>query len=255
MITGASSGIGLATARVFAQEGDTVWNLSRSACPLDGVRSLTVDVTDEASVARALETVVRESGRLDLLVCCAGFGISGAVEFTGAEAVERQFAVNVFGTVRCMRLALPQLRASGGRIICISSAAAVFPIPFQAFYSASKTALNSIVAALANELRGTGASACAIMLGDVRTGFTDAREKNEQGGEVYGAHLQRAVAVMERDERQGMPPERVAAAVCRIAEKRHVKPLYTVGAKYKLFLMLERLLPKRFVSYVLNKMY
>ena len=254
-ITGASSGIGLALAGHLAQRGDEVWNLSRSTCPLPGVQSLHTDVTQERSVADALRTISGHSGRLDLLVCCAGFGISGALEFTDAAQVERQFAVNVFGAVRCIRLALPQLRASGGRVMCISSAAAVFPIPFQAFYSASKAALNNTVAALAVELRGTGASACAVMLGDVRTGFTDAREKDERGEEVYGPHLRRAVAVMERDERNGMSPEQVARALCRIADRRRVKALYAVGAKYRIFLLLERLLPQRLVSYILYKMY
>ena len=134
-ITGASSGIGRATAKLFADQGWRVYNLSRRPAGEPGVADIAVDVTDEGAVRAAFARIEAEAGRLDLLINNAGFGISGAVEFSQLAEAKRQFDVNFFGVVSCIQASLPLLRESRGRIICISSAAAIFAIPFQSFYS------------------------------------------------------------------------------------------------------------------------
>ena len=143
LITGASGGIGLAAAKLFFAKGDRVYGLSRRPCPEEGIESICADVTDEAAVRNAIKTVVSREGRLDVLICNAGFGISGAVEFTAYADAKRQFDVNFFGTSNCIRAALPEMRRQGsGMIIVTSSVAGMLSIPFQAYYSASKAALN-----------------------------------------------------------------------------------------------------------------
>ena len=234
IVTGGSSGIGLETAKALAAAGCRVYVLCRRAFSHEGLTVLRADVTDEAAVREAAEAVVREAGRVDILVNCAGFGISGAVEFTEGADAKRQFDVNFFGMDNATRAVLPHMRRAGsGRIVCVSSVAAAAAIPFQTYYSASKAAINAYACALANEVRPFGVSVTAVMPGDIRTGFTDARRKSAAGDEAYGGRVSKSVAKMERDERGGMEPSRAGAYIAKLALRRCVKPLYAVGFSYK----------------------
>lgn len=255
LVTGASSGIGAAAAELLAQNGWTVWGLSRRGSAPSGVRGVSGDITDPDSVRRVLSEIGSVSGRLDLLVNCAGSGISGAVEFTSEEDSRRQMAVNLDGTAAVCRAALPLLRESRGMILNVSSVAAVLPIPFQTWYSASKAALNAYSSALANELRPFGVRVSAVMPGDIKTGFTAAREKSPVGDEVYCGRISRSVEKMERDEQNGMPPEAVAKKILRLSGRKRVPPVCTVGAGYAALVLLSRLLPRRFVNRILYLMY
>ena len=202
-----------------------------------------------------MDEVYAREKHIDVLVCCTGFGISGAVEFTALESAQRQLDVNFFGCVRAIQAATSYLRESKGHIICISSVGGPLALPFQAFYSCSKAALNALTLALANELRPFGIRVCAVLPGDVRTGFTDAREKNDEGSELYGSTIEKSVASMEKDERGGMSPDRIAKKVWSLAGKKHPKPLSTVGLQYKFFLLLNKLLPTRLVNYIVGLLY
>ncbi|NLT39002.1 MAG: SDR family oxidoreductase [Clostridiales bacterium] len=254
VITGGSSGIGLAAATLFARSGYTVYELSRSGKGEGGVHHLYADMRDGESVKAAFDQIVEAEGGIDLLINNAGFGITGAVELTDIDDVRRMFDVDFYGVIRCIQCCVPHMRSSGGgRIINISSLAAIMPIPFQSIYSCAKSAINALTFTLANELRPFGISVCALMPGDVRTGFTSAREKF--GGEIYGGAIERSVAAMEREEQNGMEPSCIARCLLKIAKKKNVGPLYTAGAKYKLFVFLLRLLPNRFVNRVLGKWY
>lgn len=189
-----------------------------------------VDVTDEAAVQKAVAAVLEKEGKVDLLVNCAGFGISGAVEFTSLEDAKRQIDVNFFGMVNCTKAILPSMRkAKSGRIVNISSVAGVVPIPFQTYYSVSKAAINSYTCAVANEVAPFGVSLCAIQPGDIASGFTDARKKTLEGDTEYGGRICKSVAVMEKDERGGMKPETAGVYIAKIALKNKVKALYAIG--------------------------
>lgn len=255
-ITGGSSGIGRATARLFALKGCTVYELSRSGQDFDGVTHITADVTDEASLAAAFNRIGAENGCLDLLINCAGFGISGAVEFTDITDAQKQMDVNFFGTVRAIQQALPWLRKSKqASIVNISSMGGPLALPFQAFYSCSKAAINALTLALANELRQFSIAVCAVLPGDVATGFTDARQKSVKGQDLYGRTIEKSVSTMEKDERGGMSPDRIAKKVWALSKKRHPKPLSTVGLQYMFFSLLYKLLPARLVNWIVGLMY
>lgn len=254
-VTGGSSGIGLAIARHFAGKGHTVYSLSRRPS-MDGVRHIPCDVTDEASVNAAFAALEQAEGSLDILINNAGFGISGAVEFTELQKARNLFDVGYFGVLACVKHALPLLRKSDAPLILnVGSLAAALPVPFQSVYSSAKAAVSALTLCLVNELRPFGIRVCAVLPGDVRTGFTAARDKSADGKELYGERLERAVARMEADEKNGMPPERIADAVYRAAMKRRPKPLFTVGAGYKLLFALSGLLPVRFVNWIEGKLY
>lgn len=256
IVTGGSGGIGRQTAAALARAGCTVYALSRRGEAAEGVIPLAADVTDEAQARAAAAEVVRREGRIDLLVNNAGFGISGAAEFTASADAHAQLELNLFGMDNMTRAVLPQMRAQGGgRVVCMSSIAGILPIPFQLWYSVSKAAVNAYVMALGNEVRPYGISVCAVMPGDIASGFTAARRKSAAGDDVYGGRIARSVAVMERDERTGMTPEYAGGRVAKIALKPHVKPLYALGGKYRVFAVLAKVLPCRFINYVLSLLY
>lgn len=256
LVTGGSSGIGKAVCLRLLSEGYTVYEFSRREADVSEVNHVSCDITDEVCVNASVERVVARSGRIDLLVNNAGFGISGAVEFTDVEEAKKQFNVNFFGSVTVIKAVVAHMRKQGGgKIINISSVAAELSIPYQAFYSAGKAAINSLTLALRNELKRFNINVCALMPGDVCTGFTEKREKSVVGDEVYGGSIERAVSAMEHDELNGMRPERLAAKVFCVAKKRRVKPFYTCGFKYGLFLVLAKLLPSRISNAVVGKLY
>ena len=255
IVTGASGGIGRAVAAALYQRGCTVYDLSRSDKPQEGVKHIACDVTDEASVKAAV-TAVAEKGEIDILVCCAGMGISGAVEFTRPEDSYRQINVNLFGTDRTVRAVLPYMRRQGrGRMVLISSVAAVTPIPFQTWYSASKAAINSYAMALMNEVRPYGVEISVVMPGDICTGFTASRKKSAEGDAEYGGRIGRSVSRMEHDEQNGLTPEYAAKVVTKAALRKRAKPYKSTGFVYSLLCTLTKVFPARFVQWVLYRMY
>lgn len=256
LITGGTSGIGLATAAEMKKRGYAVYELSRRAAQNTEFFHISADVTDEARVRAAVEEVMRHEDHIDVLINNAGFGISGAVEFTEAEDAKRQMEVNFFGMVNVCRAVLPLMReAGGGRIVNLSSVAGVIPIPFQTYYSASKAAINAYTMALANEVRPFGIRVCAVLPGDIQTGFTAARKKSCAGDDVYGGRIGRSVAGMEHDEQTGMRPETAGAYIASVATRRAVKPLRAIGAQYKLFCVLAKLLPARTLNWLVGLIY
>lgn len=256
VVTGGTSGIGRETALYLTQNGCTVYELSRRAEGVEGLRHISADVTDEESVHRAVEQILQEAGRIDILVNNAGFGISGAVEFTDTEEAKRQFDVNFFGMVRMNRVVIAVMRKQGGgRIVNLSSVAAPVPIPFQTYYAASKAAINSYTMALANELRPFGVTVCAVMPGDIHTGFTAARHKVGEGDELYGGRISRSVRRMEHDEQTGMDPAKAGAFVGRVALKGGHKPLYTIGFAYQAAVLLTKILPAQALNWLIGRIY
>lgn len=256
IVTGGSSGIGRCTAEALRDRGCTVYEFSRHDGNVAGVTHVAVDVTDVEGVAAAVDSVVRRSGGVDILVNCAGFGISGAVEFTEARDARRQMEVNFFGMTNVVQQVLPLMREAGkGRIVNISSVAAVADIPFQTYYSASKAAINSYTCALANEVRPFGVTVAAVMPGDISTGFTDARKKSAVGDDIYEGRISRSVAGMEQDERRGMSPQKAGRRICAVALKRRVKPLYAIGFGYQCICVLCKALPCRLRNWVVGLLY
>lgn len=254
VITGASKGIGKAAAAAFSRAGDRVYNLSRSGETTETAVHIPCDVTDETQCKEAIEAVSEREGRIDVLILNAGFGISGPVETTELDQAKKQFDVCLFGAIRVLKAALPALRESKGMILFTSSVAAVTPIPYQAFYSAAKAAINSVVMALRNELKGTGIRVAAVLPGDVKTDFTAKREKNPVNEKLYPNEV-KSVAKMEHDEQHGMSPDRIAKRFYRLSLQKNPKPFCSVGVAYSAVLVLMKILPARFANWVLGKMY
>lgn len=256
VVTGGSSGIGLCTALSLVQKGCKVYTLSRRDFKNETMAHIKADVSKEEQVRAALKEVLGREGRIDILVNCAGFGISGASEFTENDDAKRLLEVNLFGTVNCCKAVIPAMRKQGsGTIVCVSSVAAPISIPFQNWYSLSKAAISAYCAALAGEGRPFGIKVCAVLPGDIHTDFTNAREKSPLGDDVYQGRISRSVAGMERDERSGMSPAAAGQFISKVALKKHPAPTYTIGLKYKLFVLLSRILPQRLVRRIVDALY
>ncbi len=254
-ITGGSSGIGKVTAQVFAKNGYRVYELSRHGSDGDGIKHIDCDITDRNVCNEAVKAVIADCGKIDVLINNAGMGISGAIEFTDINEAKRQFDVNFFGALNVTQAVLPYMRAAHeGRIIFVSSLAAEFPIPFQGFYSASKAAINALACALRNEVAPFGVSVCCMLPGDVKTNFTAARTKSNAGSDVY-TQMNRAVETMEHDEQHGLSSGQIARKLLRMAKAARPGIYHTAGLKYHTFVLLDRLLPKTFVNFIVGKIY
>lgn len=256
IVTGASSGIGRYTAEALRDAGCIVYDFSRRNIPCGGINHIKTDITDEENVISSVKKVFDKEKRIDILVNSAGFGISGAVEFTKSDDVRSQFDVNFFGTDNVCRAVIPYMRKNkGGRIVNISSVAAVAHIPFQTYYSATKAAIESYSFALANEVKPFGISVTAIQPGDICTEFTQSRKKDFDGDDVYGGRISKSVAGMEKDEEKGMKPEVAGRYIAKIALKNKVKPAYAIGFAYKAVTLLCKVMPCRFRNYVIGILY
>ena len=254
LITGASSGIGLAAAKLFSEAGYTVYAASRRCeeATQGNIHSIRMDVCDEASVLRAREM----TGEVGILLHCAGMGIAGAAEDTPEEAVRRQFEVNYFGVLRVNRIFLPNMRQRGGGLVIVtSSVAGRVPLPCQSHYSATKYALDTYVESLRMEAGRFGIRASLIEPGDTRTGFTSARTMDFPEGSPYQAACEGAVARMARDEQNGASPELAAKAALKLAGKANPPVRVTIGLPYQLIMLLRRIMPARTFENVLEKMY
>ena len=254
VITGATSGIGEATALYLSQKGHTIYSLARRVGSQPNIQYRTCDVTKMEEIQAALASIVEKEGKIDVLINNAGMGISGALEFTTIEDIQKINDVNWLGLVHVTRLTIPYLRESKGMIVNIGSVAGELAIPFQTMYSATKAAVHSFSEGLANELRPLGVRVSCVMPGDTKTAFTDNRKKNEDDV-IYAQRVQRSIQKMENDEQKGVDPVVVAKVVekCIHAKKPPVK--VAVGFNYKLLVFLKKVLPNRLIQYILFKMY
>lgn len=253
LITGVSSGIGLELAKKFIKNGNKVYGVSRKEFSLDGLTHIICDVSSLEQCTNAVKTVIEKEGKIDLLINNAGMGISGSVENTSEQDARKIYDVNFFGTFFMCKAALPFLRGSKGRIINVSSVASKFFIPFQGFYSATKASIDAISAAMRAETKPFGVKITNVLPGDTKTSFTANRVKQDDG--VYNERYVSSVGKMEHDEQNGMSSEYVAKVIYKVALKRRPPLTTTIGVPYKILLFLSKILPNRFIEWVVSKMY
>lgn len=240
LITGASSGFGKATAEELVRYGHVVYGTSRSgedSC--NGVRMLRMDVTDKDSIVSAVGEILTSEGRVDVLINNAGVGISGALELATEKEIEWQMNTNFMGVVNVCRAVLPHMREQGsGRIINISSIAGVMAVPFQGFYSASKFAIEGYSEALYLEVHPFGIKVCVVEPGDFCTNFTANRAVSGEtmASAAYGACFRRTMAIIEREEKNGSRPQKLARVICRLVERRNPPFRTKVGPWFQVIL-------------------
>jgi short-subunit dehydrogenase len=233
LVTGASSGIGAAVAHLFHRRGFMVFGTSRSADPgsIHEFPILKLDVNSDASAKACVDEVLARAGRLDVLVNNAGFALGGAAEETSIEEAKEQFETNFFGVVRMVKAVLPHMReARSGRIITIGSLAGLMAIPYNAYYSSTKFALEGYMEALWFELKPFGIAVSLVEPGFVRTSINQATRFAAVRLAAYDGPRDRALAVIDRSVEKGIAPELVAKAALRAAQSRTPQLRYRVGA-------------------------
>jgi short-subunit dehydrogenase len=235
LITGASCGIGLATAEYFHRQG---WNVAASMreptkAPIlgehPGLIYPKLDVTDPKSIQSAVDEVLERWGRIDVLVNNAGYGLIGPFEAADEMQVRRQFDVNVFGLMAVTRAVLPSMReAGGGALINLSSMAGYSCFPYYSLYHASKWAVEGFSESLRYELEPFGIRVKLIEPGLVKTDFHD-RSKDSVSVLSYEPHAGNSFARMEFFHRFGNSPENIAESIYRAATGNSSKFRYTLG--------------------------
>ncbi|MEO9181536.1 MAG: SDR family oxidoreductase [Acidimicrobiales bacterium] len=248
LVTGASSGIGRVCADSLHESGWTVIGASRRGTSSAGWSPIEMDVDDDTSVTNAIARIVEEHGRVDAVLANAGFGIAGAAEQTSIEDAKAQFETNFWGVIRIVNGALPLFRIQGGgRLLLMSSIGGLLGIPYQAFYSASKFALEGYAESLAYEVESFNIHVTLIEPGNFKTGFTANRRKVVvHGDDPYKDSRERAVSMMERDEINGANPLLVAKAVGKVLGSKNPPRRISVGKlDERIGIMGKRLLPYR----------
>jgi NAD(P)-dependent dehydrogenase (short-subunit alcohol dehydrogenase family) len=262
LVTGASAGIGRSCADRLAAGGWRVTGASRrgtagsgtratdsGAAPAEQWTGLVMDVNEDQAVRSGVAGIVEREGRLDAVVAAAGWGLAGAVEYTTIAEAKAQFETNFWGCVRVVQAALPLMRAQrSGRIVLISSIGGIIGVPFQAYYSASKFALEGFAESISYEVAPFGISVTLVQPGNFATDFTASRKVAAKAAQEtpYASAMRKAIQVMERDERNGAPPGDVAAAVQRVLAARRPPRRVSVGKPgERAGLLAKRLLPFR----------
>ncbi|MGB8197171.1 MAG: SDR family oxidoreductase [Acidimicrobiales bacterium] len=248
VITGTSAGIGRECADLLATTGWTVIGASRRGTTTGSWHGVVMDVDDDASVANAFGRFDTEHDHLNAVLTCAGWGLAGAAENTPIDDAIAQFQTNFWGVVRVVNAALPRLRKQGGgHIVIMSSIGGILGIPYQAFYSASKFALEGYAESLAYEVAPFNIHVTLVEPGNFKTDFTAARKKVVvTGDDPYEAACEKAVAVMERDEIKGADPTDVARVVEKILKSNNPPRRVSVGKfDERMGIMGKRLLPFR----------
>jgi NAD(P)-dependent dehydrogenase (short-subunit alcohol dehydrogenase family) len=261
-LTGASSGIGLETARLLTQHGCEVWGTSRDISRLPQLprfHPVRMDLASFDSIHRGFAAALREAGAFDALINNAGDGAFGPLETMPAEMVREQFQVLVDAPLELIRLALPKMRERGrGVILNVTSLAAQFPIPFMAPYSAAKSALSLFTQGLRIELSNTSIHVVELRPGDIHTPF---HERTKKVATVASAEEQRRMNAVWDTQIRNMAaaprPERVARAVLRAVTVPSPPPVLVVGGCFQARVtpLAARLLPLRLLEWALQRYY
>ena len=261
LITGASSGIGKASAEYLANQGHTVYGTSRfpgSYPKPNDYTILQMDVTDVDSIQTAVNQIIEDKGKIDVLINNAGVHVAGSIEDTPIEKSKEQLEANFFGIHRMCKTVIPYMRQQqNGYIINISSILGVLSLPYQGFYSASKFAIEGMTEALRFEVLSFGIKVCLVEPGDVHIEPAHRRWKTPLSAESpYYSPFKRMMNIVERDEDHGISPDKIAHLINNIIKKDNPKLRYTVGAiDQRLSALLKRLLPNRVFDWILMKFY
>lgn len=245
LISGASRGIGLATAQLLAERGCTVFGGSRypDQVSVSGFTLLQLDVRHQESVNHFVEAVLHRAGRIDVLINNAGISLAGAVEEATPDDARRLFETNFFSVIRLTNAVLPYMRAQrSGKIINISSIAGIIGVPYLGIYAASKYALEGYSESLRHELRDLGITVSLIEPGDIHTSIVNEPPSNRF--KDYDGVRERTEAVHQSNVRNGPPPERVAQVILRVVQSRSPRLRYRITQKQEFWVpWMKRLLP------------
>lgn len=247
LITGVSSGIGQATAQLLDQRGFTVFGTSRNrdGVATPGVHMLPLDVCLNQSVEACVSAVLKESGRLDILINNAGYAFIGAIEEAALEEAKSQFETNFFGVMRMVKAVLPIMRKQGsGQIINVSSLVGIAPLPFAGYYSASKFALEGFTEALRHEVKPFNIKVSLVEPAFIKTNFMRNRELAVNHISDYDPWRKRVSDTVGQREADGAEPTLVAECIGHIVESKSPGLRYPIGKGAARVVRMRRFFPE-----------
>ena len=257
LITGASSGIGKATARLLLQDGHIVYGASRSVDKMndiqqEGARILEMDVSQNDSMQQGVAQILEAEGRIDVLINNAGYGSYGALEDVPLDEARYQFEVNVFGLARLCQLVLPKMRAQrSGTIINISSIGGKIGEPHGSWYHATKFAVEGLSDCLRLELYQFNVNVVVIQPGAIKTEWNTIARQNLRevsGNTAYQALAKKHAQLLEKGDKQASDPVVVAKTIRKAVRARKPSTRYATGRGAKIILLLRKVLPDRWMD-------
>ena len=260
-LTGASSGIGKAIAKVATETGHEVWGTSRDISRIPSLRRLhcvQLDLSNPDSIDGAFNTALAEAGNFDVLINNAGSGHFGPAENLSEKEIANQFQILVFGHMQLMRLALRMMQARGeGLIINVTSLASRLPVPFMAAYNAAKAAMASFTMTIQLELPDSRVHIVDLQPGDICTDFNDAVIKSKLPDQRYEAKVAKTWNKVERNMKNAPRPDLVARRVCELIDQTSPPPRMAMGDTFqtKIAPLIFRFLPQRVRIWGLKKYY
>jgi uncharacterized protein len=260
-LTGASSGIGLAVAKLVVAQGYEVWGTSRNLERVPNMQRLhpvRLDLGDPQSIDEAFNAALMEAGHFDVMINNAGSGHFGPGEFLSTETIANQFQILVFGQMQLMRLAMRIMQAQGeGLIINVTSLASRLPVPFMAVYNSAKAAMASFTMSMQLELADSSVRIVDLQPGDICTEFNEAVSKSTQRDPRYDGKIAKTWEAVERNMEAAPKPELVARHILKLIENVDPPPRVTVGDAFqtKIAPLIFRFLPQRIRIWGLKKYY
>jgi short-subunit dehydrogenase len=260
LITGASAGMGKEFAMALLKDGHTVYGAARRLDKMDdikklGVKVLEMDVTNEASMVKGIDTIVKAEGRVDVLINNAGFGSYGAIEDVSIADARYQLEVNVFGAARLTQLVLPYMRGKNyGRIINISSIGGKVALPLGAWYHASKFALEAFSDSLRNEVKQFGIDVVVIEPGGVKSEWSGIAMNNlvkNSKNSVYSAMANKLAVAINGGESKSADPMIIVNLIRQAINSKQPKTRYSGGYMASVVLFLRKILSDRMLDKVM----
>ena len=261
LLTGASSGIGLAIAKLLVGEGHEVWGTSRNLeriPKLPGWHAVCLDLADQLSVEEAFSFAVTEAGYFDVLINNAGAGHFGPAELLPMETIASQFQILVFGQIQLMQLALHHMQKRGeGLIINVTSLASRLPVPFMAAYNAAKAALAAFTMSIQLELGDSHVRIVDLQPGDISTEFNQSVIQSAKTDSVYDTKIAKTWEIVEHTMKNAPGPDLVARHVLKLINAVQPPPRIAVGNVFesKIAPMIFRFLPQRVRLWGLKRHY
>ena len=251
VITGTSSGIGKALKERYIKDNDTVVEINKEG-EFDNQTKFYADLSDENLIKIAFENISKVYTNIDVLINCAGYAVFGATELIDTNKVRNMFEVDYFAVVNCVKFALPLMK-KGSKIYNISSACALFSVPFRGHYSAVKAGVMMLSYALRMELKDSGIDVVCICPGDIKTNFSKNRDKTLETNERYKDRIENSSKQIEKREKGRMDVNVAVNKMYKIFNKKKHRPMYIIGASMRALYFVSRFVPLSLILYFTNK--
>ncbi len=249
LLIGASSGIGYEIAKQLDKNKYIIYNASRRPCSLSDITNYQVDITNKEDIKFVISKILNKHDSIDIVIYCAGFSMASEFLPSIDEDYRYLFEVNFFGVINMLKEVLPiMIDNNSGRILVISSLASEAIIPYDPFYSASKSALNTLIKDINIEMNQYNIFLSAILPGGIKTNFTYKRKIYPSASQSF----HNACKVLEHSEQDGMTVEKAAQTIIKSIPKKH-KPIIVIGIKNKIQYFLMKILPSKISNELIRK--